>query len=715
MKSARKLLCLALAALLMLALCAPALAAGDVAVDAAHFPDKAFREYVQKNCDTNGNGKLSAAEIAAVASLDLTAAGIADLTGVRTFTALQELFCFDNPLTALDVSGLTELRRLDCSGLAKLTALNVTGCAALETLLCSSCALTALDLTGCEALTRLECSYNPLTALDVSGCEPLTYLGCAGCALTGLDLSGLAALEILSCGDNALETLTLTGCTALENLDCSGNALAALDLSGCTALEKTTQGSGTDKAENPALSPQYLPEQAAAQDGRTVTVDFSKIVGKANLGRVRTVTGAKSYSKTTGLAVFEQAPDYFSYTYDTGRKGLDPMRVSFEAPGVSYAVALDAAHFPDAAFRTYLAGACDRNGDGALSALELLRTDTLECDGLGIADLTGIAYFTSMTGLNCADNALTALDLSHNVNLVTLVCDGNALTTLDLTANKLLTPSTDTGCEQDPGLTCRLTAGENGGAVLDLAAIVGKDNTGNVLAVEGAKSYDRATGLATFLTLPKKAGYTYATGSEAVTLTVRLTLDGDGLPAAAPFTDVPAGQWYFDAVQYVYAHELMDGMGGGRFQPNGFMTRAMVVTVLYRMEGSPAVTGGTPFTDLQAGSWYADAVAWAYANEIVNGMTTTTFQPGGNVTREQLAAILCRYTAAKGGDVTAAADLSVFPDAGRVSDYAAAPVQWAVRSGLINGVAEGGRSYLRPQGSATRAQVATILMRYLEA
>lgn len=711
MRSAKKLLCLLLAAVLLLALGAPALAVGDVPVDAAQFPDETFRAFVAKECDTDGDGKLSAAEIAAVQSLDLPQRGIADLTGVQVFTALDELLCYENPLTSLDVSGMTKLKTLDCSGCGSLTALNAAGCTALTALDCPSCALSALNLTGCTALQELECSYNELAALDLSDCAKLIYCACSGNRLTALDLGGHSALRILICSENALSALDLTGCTALTDLDCSNNCLAALDLSGCTALQTSTVGS-SDKAENPALSTQYLPEQAVMRTDSGCTVDFTAIVGADNLGRVKLVTGAKSYSATTGLAEFDRVPDYFSYEYDTGRSGIPTMRVAFESEDVSFAVALDAAHFPDAAFRDFLSEACDRNGNGALSALELLRTDTLDCSGLGIADLTGIGHFTALTALNCENNRLTALDLSANTNLALLRCDGNALKTLDLTANRQLSLAADTGFEQHPDETCVLAHGANGTGTLDLTALVGRDNLKNVLAVEGA-AYDPDTGVATFTAPCSEVRYTYDTGSKAVTLTVRLNADSSAVRASV-YTDVPGGQWYFDAVHYAYDHALMEGMGEGEFAPGLPMTRAMLVTVLYRMAGEPAVTGGHPFTDVPDGQWYSDAVAWAYQQGIVNGMTATTFCPTLDITREQTATILMRDTAKSGGDVSARAPLSAFPDAESVSGYALEAMQWAVAAKVINGVTSDGVNYLRPGENATRAQIATLLQNYLE-
>ena len=265
----------------------------------------------------------------------------------------------------------------------------------------------------------------------MSAAEKLTTLECSANRLTALDLSGHKELKVLTCSLNALTKLDLTGCTALESLDCSDNALAALDLSGCTALNATAQGDG--KTENPILSPQYLPEQTGAvTDGGKCTVYFDVIVGKDNLGSITRVLDA-NYDKQTGEAEFAKTPDYFTYSYDTGRKGLPAMSVYFEMQNLTRGVTLDEKNFPDEAFRALLAETVDGNGDSLLSTLEMRRVSELNCSGLGIADLTGIEHFTQLVALNCENNELTALNVSKNTHLSEIYCGGNRLATLDLT------------------------------------------------------------------------------------------------------------------------------------------------------------------------------------------------------------------------------------------------------------------------------------------
>ena len=176
------------------------------------------------------------------------------------------------------------------------------------------------------------------------------------------------------------------------------------------------------------------------------------------------------------------------------------------------------------------------------------------------------------------------------------------------------------------------------------------------------------------------------------------------------FSDVKAGDWFYDAVLYTYENGLMSGTGAAAFSPNQTLTRAMVAQVLYSMEGAPA--GGTStFTDVAAGTWYASAVNWAAANGVVSGYGDGTFGPNDNVTREQVAMILYSFAKSKGYDVSEKASLSSFADMSSVSTYAQEAMSWAAGAGLISGM---GNNTIVPQGSATRAQFAVMLMQFCE-
>ena len=186
---------------------------------------------------------------------------------------------------------------------------------------------------------------------------------------------------------------------------------------------------------------------------------------------------------------------------------------------------------------------------------------------------------------------------------------------------------------------------------------------------------------------------------------------GEEDPNAQPveFVDAPKTAWYAEAVTYAVRNGLMNGVGGGKFDPEGAMTRAMLVTVLWRYEGAP-IEGSNIFSDAPNGQWYTDAVAWAAANGIVGGVGNGRFDPEGSITREQMATILHRYAEKKGLNTSKRDDLGGFPDGEKVQSWARDAMQWVVAEGIING----SDGKLLPQGNATRAQVATILMRFIE-
>ena len=208
--------------------------------------------------------------------------------------------------------------------------------------------------------------------------------------------------------------------------------------------------------------------------------------------------------------------------------------------------------------------------------------------------------------------------------------------------------------------------------------------------------------------------YTFVMPSDRVDVTVVFLADSDSVHQDCPsagFRDVTTASWFHESVDYVMEAGLFNGASAVEFAPNKAMSRAMLVTVLYRLEGEPAVSGTAKFTDVADGSYYEKAVAWACANGIVNGCSNTEFRPDAGVTREQMAAILYRYADYKGYDVSANGSLDQFSDASKVSSYAADAMKWAVGEQLLSGVTA---KTLIPQGYATRAQVATILMRFCE-
>ena len=263
-------------------------------------------------------------------------------------------------------------------------------------------------------------------------------------------------------------------------------------------------------------------------------------------------------------------------------------------------------------------------------------------------------------------------------------------------------------------------SGSSGGSASTTYTLTFETNGGNAIA-KVTKNKGTTIDLAQYA--PTKSGATFEGWYADKGLTKKITsvkLDANTTVYAKwteapvsglPFGDVKSADWFYNDVKYVYEKGMMAGTAADVFAPNATTTRAMIVTILYRLEGSPAVTGTSSFVDVPAGQWYTDAVNWAAANQIVKGTSATTFAPNDSITREQMAAILYRYAQYKGYDVTKKADLSGYSDNGQVSAYAKDALAWANAAKLINGVTN---TTLAPQGNATRAQVSAILHRFCD-
>lgn len=315
------------------------------------------------------------------------------------------------------------------------------------------------------------------------------------------------------------------------------------------------------------------------------------------------------------------------------------------------------------------------------------------------ATVSGNKSFTVNAGENTVTlTAASGYNLTKNGNKYTVSRQhsGSSSSGTTTTYNVNVNAATNGAVAADKktaskGTTVTVTASPSKGYVVDAVKVVDKDGKDVAVTVKDGK-------------------YVFTMPASAVTVTGSFKAETPA-PVALPFTDVKSDNWFYDAVKYAYAQGLMTGTSATTFAPNGTMNRAMIVTVLYRLEKSPAVTGASKFTDVPAGQWYSDAVAWAAANKIVNGYDETTFGPMNAVTREQMAAILFRYEQVKGlENVTLEENLNRFPDQNKISAYAIPALQWAVGQKIINGNADG---TLDPTGTATRAQVAQIFTNLL--
>ena len=342
--------------------------------------------------------------------------------------------------------------------------------------------------------------------------------------------------------------------------------------------------------------------------------------------------------------------------------------------------------------------------------------------GDAIPTLTAADY--TVTGLMGSDTLAQAPSLTYvstpdmsKTGAVAIQASGAAIPNGNYDPNITYLPGVLT-IQEIPTYTVTVPTAENGTITADKATAQEGDTI--TLTVHPAEGYVLQSLTATCAaaapgTVPlqeKGEGiYTFAMPAGDVTVTGTFALEEEEEEPwpPFPFTDVPETMWYYDSVYYVYAHGLMNGTAATLFSPGNPTTRGMLVTILYRMEGSPQGAGWGPFTDVTPGAYYAQSIAWAAWNGIVNGITSTTFAPDRNVTREQMAAILYRYTAWKEWDVSQQGNLFQFTDWQKVQTYARTPLAWAVASGLIQGKEN---QRLDPGGPATRAEVATILQRF---
>lgn len=313
---------------------------------------------------------------------------------------------------------------------------------------------------------------------------------------------------------------------------------------------------------------------------------------------------------------------------------------------------------------------------------------------------------------NACDAGAAALQVKFRSGTVTL--DARALAALDLHKDVAvsLASGASLNAAQQRALGSQAAAATLANASVLVDGAAASCPAGSVRAAVAVNAADDLTAwsLADDGSISAVSG-AYDAGQQTYAFDV---VNGVTAIARFPFTDVVAGTWYYGAAAYAYNNGLFAGMTPTTFAPNATMTRAMLVSVLWRLAGAPAPKAPNTFVDVPDGAWYTDAVTWAAENGVVSGIGGSRFDPSGFVTREQTAEILYNYAHNKGYDVSARADLTAFPDAGSVSGWAEEALSWANAAGLINGTVRDGQTILDPQGSASRAQVAMILMNYVE-
>ena len=582
---------------------------------------------------------------------------------------LERLDVAQNSLTSLNVKNNRKLVELQvyCN---QLTSLDLSSNYMLKTLYCSENQFTSLDLSSNVSLEDLTVSENPLTELDLRAQSNLKTLYCKKMQLKKLDVSRCTELQKLYCNDNQIETLDLRSNKKLQVLQCQNNRLSWLDLSSNTALDPAkVDCSGNVYGIKVDENLQYKVYPDLPCYGATEGTYFTA-------ARASGWTGG-TVSKVDGwdvLTLDNRDVKEVTYKYDTGNAKIGKVAFTLktEVPAKYITISFD-----------------PNGGTGTMKPMRVkagVGYTLPECtftppegkEFAGWLAVNGNVYPAGHDVYSTYDQSLKATWKDKEAAEVTITFDPNGGT-------GTMQPLKVKAGEEFELPKCTFTPPE------------GKEFAGWL--AENGKVYPAGDIVLSYSSSVLKATWKDTTEVDVTQM----------------FTDVEKN-WAYPGIQYCVTHGIMGGMGDGTFAPTGTTTRAQIVQILYNLEGTPAVSGTTPFTDLTA-NWYKPAILWAYQNNVVAGTSPTTFDPERPVTREQIAVILTQYMfhVLKMERTWTPADLSKFPDGANVSSWAKEAMQDAVALGLINGTkAPDGKVYLDPQGSATRQQVATILMNFCQ-
>ena len=678
-------------------------------------------ELTELSCSSN---KLTALDLSANKKLQKIVAQTNALTTLdaRNLPELTDLYLWGNhDLKSIDVSKNPKLEFLSASH-CKLTALDVSHNRKLVKLYVDDNQLTALDVRSNYMLKKLGCYENQITALDLSSNVALEYLGVNDNPITELNLHPLSNLQDLSCSKMQLKKLDVDRCPELRRLYCNDNQIETLDLRSNKKLEtlycQNNRLSWLDLSSNTALDPRYVDCSGNVYD---IKVDRNlqyrvypdlPCYG-ATEGTYFTAARASGWtggtvSKVDGwdvLTLDNARVKEVTYKYDTGnaRIGKVDFKLNVTVPPESIIHNVDlkaeaprageSAKDPKVTPVDSKAKYVVEHADWRVSGSMTVYTGTFE---------PGKKYDLNVVVTPKAGYHLDGLDdLKATVNGMKIekmfnYANGNKrILVATFTVEDLITISFDPNGGTGTMQPMKVKSGEE----FELPECTFTPPEGKEFAgwlAENGKVYP--AGDIAFSTTDTVLKATWKDKAE--------------VDVTQMFTDVTKN-WAYPGIQYCVTHQLMSGVGGNLFAPKMTTTRAQIVQILYNLEGEPKVSGATPFTDLTQ-NWYKDAVLWAYQTGVVSGTSATTFAPDLPVTREQIAVILMEYMTRvlKLERTWTPADLSVFPDAGSVSGWAKDALADAVALGLISGASNGGQTYLEPQGSATREQVATILMEF---
>ena len=723
-------------------------------------------ELTELSCSSN---KLTALDLSANKKLQKIVAQTNALTTLdtRNLPELTDLYLWGNhDLKSIDVSKNTKLEFLSVSH-CKLTSLNVSNNRKLVKLYVDDNQLTALDVRSNYMLKKLGCYENQITALDLSSNVSLEYLGVNDNPITELNLHPLSNLQELSCYKMKLTKLDVSRCTELRRLYCNDNQIETLDLRSNKKLQtlycQNNRLSWLDLSSNTALDPRYVDCSGNVYD---IKVDENlqyKVYPDlpcygATEGTYFTAARASDWtggtvSKVDGwdvLTLDNRDVKEVTYKYDTGNAKIGKVAFTLktEVPAKYITISFD----PNGGTGTMKPMRVKAGVDYTLPECTFTPPEGKEFAGW--LAVNGNVYPAGHSVFSTYDQSLKATWKDKEVAEVTITFDPNGGTgtmqpmkvksgeEFELPECTFTPPE---GKEFDGWLAVNGKVYPAGDIVLSYSSSVLKATWKDKEAAEATITFEPNGGTGTMQPMKVKSGENFTlpectfTPPEGKEFAGWLAANGNVYPAGdiafsttdtvlkatwkdttevdvtQMFTDVEKN-WAYPGIQYCVTHGIMGGMGDGTFAPTGTTTRAQIVQILYNLEGTPAVSGTTPFTDLTA-NWYKPAILWAYQNNVVAGTSPITFAPDQPVTREQIAVILTQYMfhVLKMERTWTPADLSKFPDGANVSSWAKEAMQDAVALGLINGTKmPDGSVYLDPQGSAQRQQVATILMNFCQ-
>ena len=703
-------------------------AASSTLINEETFPDPVFREYVLKIV---GSSVLTEEKARQIEVLDVSAsnikkvlgdrAPITSLLGIRYLryvkdlncsgqelkktlnleqnSRVEKLNCSGNQLTDLWFHKGSLLRYLDCS-VNQFTALNLSKNPELIELSCSNNKLTSLDLSANTKLQQINASSNKLTALDVRQLPELThlylwanhdlksidvskntkleFLSVSHCKLTSLDVRNNRKLVELFVYNNQLTALDVRSNYMLKTLYCYENQITALDLSSNVSLEDLSVNDNPITELDLRAQSNLQKLSCSKMQLKKLDVDRCPKLRRlyCNDNQIETLD-LRSNKKLETLYCQNNRLSWLNLSSNTA---LDPRYV--DCSGNVYDIKVD----ENLQYKVY---------------------PDLPCYGA-----TEGTYFTAARASDWTGGTVSKVD-------------GWDVLTLDNRDVKEVTYKYDTGNAKIGKVAFTLKTEVPAKYITISFDPNGGTGTMKPMRVKAGVGYTLPECTFTPPEGKEFAGWLAVDGTvypagNVVTFSIDQTLkatwkDKAEVDVTQMFSDVTKN-WAYPGIQYCVTHGIMGGMGDGTFAPTGTTTRAQIVQILYNLEGTPAVSGTTPFTDLTA-NWYKPAILWAYQNNVVAGTSPTTFDPDQPVTREQIAVILTQYmfNVLKMNRTWTPADLSTFPDGAQVSGWAKEAMQDAVALGLINGTkASDGVVYLDPQGSAARQQVATILMNFCQ-